>query len=183
MSTKETVRQKLRGEERFFSCRYPFTYKGHKIEEGQILGPLPEDVWLELAGPRYYRYGQIGGGIVKVQEMEDGFPKVSFTGRTYIEGERFYKVRFLQNTTCIPKDYCCRLRMSDIREFTNRVRYQNDAPLPAHLQLALVICEDRVKPDISPEVAQERAAAIEAGLASQNRPSWLQPALVEMPKA
>jgi hypothetical protein len=182
MKQAETVREKLKGEERFFTCRWPFTYQGHKIEAGQQLGPLPEDVWLDLAS-RYQPYGQVQGGMLKVVEMEDNFHKITFTGRTYVEGERWYKVRFLNDGGLFPKDYCCRLRISDIREYTNRVRYQNDAPLPAHLQLALVICEDRVKPDISPEEARQRAADIEAGLAEQSRPSWMTPALTEMPKA
>jgi len=169
MNTKEKVRPKLRGEERFFTCTYNFTYQGHKVKEGDVLGPLPEDVFNDLG--RYQRYGQLSGGLVKVQVMEDGFHKLSFGGRTYVEGEQFFKVRFLQDAVCIPAGYHCRLRMSDIREFTNRVRYQNDAPLPPHLQVALVICEDRKKPDISPEEARKRAADIEAGLAEQSRPS------------
>jgi hypothetical protein len=181
MSTTETERIKLRGEERFFNCTWPFTYQGHKVEEGDILGPLPEDVFNDLG--RYQRYGRLSGGLVKVQEMEDGFHKVSFTGRTYIEGEKFYKVKLLQDTPILKKDFCCRLRLSDIRELTNRVRYQNDAPLPPHLQVSLVICEDRIKPDISPEEAQQRAADIEAGLAEASRPSWLKPVMTPMPQA
>jgi hypothetical protein len=180
-TTTETERPKLKGEERFFTCTWPFTYNGHKIAEGAVLGPLPEDVFNDLG--RYQRYGRLAGGLVKVQEMEDGFHRVSFTGRTYIEGEKWYKVKFLIATPILPKDYCCRLRMSDIREFTNRVRYQNDAPLPAYHPLTLIICENRIKPDISPAEAKERAANIEAGLAEQNRPSWLQPVMTPMPQA
>jgi hypothetical protein len=181
MSNKETVRTKLRGEERFFNCNYPFIYKGHKVAEGDVLGPLPEDVFNDLG--RYQRYGQLSGGMVSVAVMEDGWHRISFSGRTYIEGEQFFKVKFLQDTPCIPKDCHCRLRMSDIRTFTNRVRFQNDTALAAHLQVALVICEDRIKPDISPEEARKRADDIAAGLAEQDRPSWLKPVLVEMPKA
>ncbi len=119
MKTETETELKLRGEDKFIVAERNFNYQGNKVEKGQRIR-IDDDETIKDSLLR--RWGRLEGGLFTVEHMKDGFHRVTFWGRKYLEGERFYKCQFLQANNMFPEGYRCRLRMTDIREFTSTLR-------------------------------------------------------------
>jgi hypothetical protein len=178
MSTKTlTEVPTLRGRDKYFYSYVDFRFMGQKIGANETIGPLTDEATKELLSHQHK--GHIIGGLWSLEDTDDEFPRWTDWNRKYQSSERWYKVKFIKEAGFFPAGFKCRLRMTDIRELTNRLMYEDSATLPSSVPTpCLMIMEKRTKPSISPAEAQERAASIEEGLAKESRPSWLKPVLV-----
>jgi len=171
--TTETAELKLRGEEKFIIAERNFNYQGQKVSIGDRIR-IDDDETIKDVLQR--RWARLEGGLFTVDHMRDGFHRVTFWGRKYIEGDRFYKCQFLKGNHIFPEGYKCRLRMSDIVEFPP-FRYEDLPEPPVNCTRVLtrdpvlMICEPRPRPNIEPEELAERAAAVEAGL--RQKDGWM----------
>jgi len=169
----ETAELKLRGEDKFIVAERNFNYQGRKVSAGETIQIDDDETIKDILNRRW---GRLIGGCFSVDHMRDGFHRVTFWGRKYLEGEPFHKCQFLKGNHIFPEGYKCRLRMSDIVEFPP-FRYE-DLPEPAAnctrvitRDPVLIICEPRPRPAIEPEELAERQEAVAAGRANEN--SWM----------
>jgi hypothetical protein len=173
---RETAELKLRGEDKFIVAERKFNYQGRKVSVGDRIGPVDDETVKDIMNRRW---GRLEGGLFTVDHMRDGYHRVTFWGRKYLETDRFYKCEFLKAASIFPAGYKCRLRMADIAEFTFRFQDPPTAPVnctptipAAWREPVLMICEPRPRPALEPEERAERELAVAEGMA-RDANSWM----------
>jgi hypothetical protein len=178
MKSETETEPKLRGEDKFIVASRPFNYMGKMVSAGETIGPVEDETVKDILNRRW---GTMIGGAFTVDHVRDGYHRVTFWGRKYLETDRFYKCEVLKASSIFPAGYKCRLRMADIVEFT--FRYQDPPTVPVNCtpsipaawrEPVLMICEPRPRPAIEPEELAERQLAVAEGMA-RDAESWMRP--------